>query len=151
MFIGVLLVVIGVSSCRTQYVPMPSSHARDSVHSDLHKIVNNTIIRDSMAIRFATGIAIPSGIAGQAERSGISGSSPDTVFIDRWHIEIRDRVVENTDTLRIIARDSIPYPVEVIVPGDSPVPRVYRYSLWFVILFLLYWLFRIAKAVYLRR
>lgn len=142
---------------------MPSSHARDSVHSDLHKIVNNTIIRDSMAIRFATGIAIPpgiaipSGIAGQAERSGISGPSPDTLFIDRWHIEIRDRVVENTDTIRIVEHDSIPYPV--YIPSPSPSGEgvrgvrlwIYRWALGFVILLLLYWLFRIAKAIYLRR
>ena len=42
----------------------------------------------------------------------------DTLFVDRWHTEFRDRWRHDTLTLRdsIHVNDSIPYPVEVQVP-----------------------------------
>lgn len=42
----------------------------------------------------------------------------DTLYVDRWHTEFRDRWRHDTLTLRdsIHVNDSIPYPVEVQVP-----------------------------------
>ena len=138
-----MLTSLLLTSCRTQYVVMPSSHTRDSVHLTTDHRMDSTFyfVHDSMSIRF-----------GKVSSAGGNGI-PDTVYVDRWHTAYKDRwhTLSHTDTIAVTQHDSIPYPVEVPIEVEKPIPRVYRYSLWFVILFLLYWLFRIAKAVYLRR
>ena len=128
-----LILTLLLSSCRTQYVVMPSSHTRDSLHvSSDHRY--------------------------------------DSIYIDRWHTLIlrgdtvfrtdsiyveKLRDIELHDTITVIQHDSIPYPVEVAIEVEKPVPRFYRIStiaFWLLtagILLLLLW--RIAKAVYLRR
>jgi len=91
----------------------------------------------------------------------------DSVWRDRWHTErikgdtvfIHDSIFfgeyknkEKADT--ICVRDSIPYPVEVPVITNE-VPKFYKGStiaLWVLIaLFLIYIVYRILKAVYLRK
>lgn len=75
----------------------------------------------------------------------------DTVYIDRWHTCYRDRVIETRDTLKVVQRDSIPYPVEVPIEVEKPVPRFYRHStlaFWLLCLALLAYL---SLRLYLRR
>lgn len=121
--------LILLSSCRTQYVAMPEVHSRDSTHV-------------------------------MADRRY------DSIYIDRWHTLImrgdtvwktdsiyveKLRDTEVHDTVILVQHDSIPYPVEVVREVPAPIPRWYKGCAWFAILFILYWLLRIAKAVYLRR
>lgn len=94
---------------------------RDSMRSDLHFFVKNTIIYDSIYIR---------------ERG-------DTVYIDRWHTRYRDRLIAEHDTVRITQRDSIPYPVEVPVEVEKPVPRLYKWSaigFWVILLGIIFYI-----------
>lgn len=77
----------------------------------------------------------------------------DTLFVDRWHTEFRDRWRHDTLTLKdsIHVRDSVPYPVEV--PG----PTVYiksgytKFTSWFfwicIILFILWAAWKICDRV----
>ena len=54
----------------------------------------------------------------------------------------RDKIVE------VIQHDSIPYPVEVPIEVEKPIPRFYRISAWFMVLsilcLILYILLRLA-------
>ena len=91
IIVAVLLVVItaAFSSCtRTMYVPVTSVQ-HDSIYLHTHSR-DSIVVRDSVTIR---------------ERG-------DTVWLERWRIEYRDRI--RTDTAYIERRDSIavPYPVE---------------------------------------
>lgn len=77
------------SSCtRTMYVPITSVQ-HDSIYLHTHSR-DSIVVRDSVTIR----------------------EKGDTVWIERWRIEYRDRI--RTDTAYIERRDSVavPYPVE---------------------------------------
>ena len=166
---SVLLVVL-TSCAPTQYIPLPEHHRRDSTHLSVYTRADSIreYVSDSMSIRFAKGVVpaaqrytVPSGRYTSEVSSAGGNGIPDTVYIDRWHTAYRDRwhTLNHTDTIRVTRIDTISIAVPCPSTGKGCrlrrergfIPRVYRYSLWFVILFLLYWLFRIAKAVYLRR
>lgn len=86
---GVLWLMGFFSSCtRTMYVPVTSVQ-HDSINLHTHSR-DSIVVRDSVTIR---------------ERG-------DTVWLERWRIEYRDRI--RTDTAYIERRDSVavPYPVE---------------------------------------
>lgn len=54
----------------------------------------------------------------------------DTVYVDRWHTEVRDSTVEIHDSVRVVVRDSVPYPVEVPVEVEveKPIAPFYKWS-----------------------
>ena len=86
---GVLWLMGFFSSCtRTMYVPVTSVQ-HDSIYLHTHSR-DSIVVRDSVKIR----------------------EKGDTVWLERWRIEYRDRI--RTDTAYIERRDSIqvPYPVE---------------------------------------
>lgn len=121
-----IALMLPVTACRTLTTTMTQTTTRDSVHSDVHFFVKNTIQHDSIYIH---------------ERS-------DTVFVERWSIRYRDRIVAHTDTVCVVRRDSIPYPVEVPIEVAKPIPRFYRTCttifLTILALFLLYLTIKIA-------
>lgn len=85
----VIAVLLGMCSCtRTMYVPVTSVQ-HDSIYLHTHSR-DSIVVRDSVTIR----------------------EKGDTVWLERWRIEYRDRIVR--DTAYIERRDSIavPYPVE---------------------------------------
>ncbi len=76
----------------------------------------------------------------------------DTVFVDRWHNKYVDRFLH--DTVYNSVMDSVPVTVYV----DKPVPYVpgiYKWStggFWIIVLLVVLWVvWKVAKAVYLRR
>lgn len=79
---------IWLCSCRTKYVPVESVRTeieyRDRWRRDSIHVLDSIIVKDK----------------------------GDTVFVDRWHTEYKDR--KQTDTLFIERTDSVqvPYPVE---------------------------------------
>ena len=88
-FIVALLICALFGSCTTtKYVPVPE------YHTDTVRISHNT--RDSIYVHDSTYIR----------------EAGDTMLIERWHTQWRDRIVR--DTIYQSKRDSIPYPVEVI-------------------------------------
>ena len=94
-FIVALLICALFGSCTTtKYVPIPE------YHTDTVRISHNT--RDSIYVHDSTYIR----------------EAGDTMLIERWHTQWRDRIVR--DTIYQSKRDSIPYPVEVIkeVPAE---------------------------------
>ena len=94
-FIVALLICALFGSCTTtKYVPVPE------YHTDTVRISHNT--RDSIYVHDSTYIR----------------EAGDTMLIERWHTQWRDRIVR--DTIYQSKRDSIPYPVEVIkeVPAE---------------------------------
>ena len=87
-FIVALLICALFSSCTTtKYVPVPE------YHTDTLRITNHT--RDSIYLHDSTYIR----------------EKGDTMLIERWHTQWRERIVR--DTIYQSKRDSIPYPVEV--------------------------------------
>ena len=163
-------------SCHTtRYIPMPSSHTRDSTHLSVYTRADSIreYVSDSMSIRFATGV-VPAAQRGPrevqrvgcpqrytvssgrytSEVSSAGGNGiPDTVYIDRWHTAYRDRwhTLNHTDTIRITRHDSIPYPVEVPVEVPAPIPRLYRSCTIGFFLILIAIIAFIALRLYLRR
>lgn len=87
VIVGMLVLVL-TSCTRTMYVPVTSVQ-HDSIYLHTHSR-DSIVVRDSVTIR---------------ERG-------DTVWLERWRTEYRDRIY--TDTAYIERRDSIavPYPVE---------------------------------------
>lgn len=86
---GVLWLMGFFSSCtRTMYVPVTSVQ-HDSINLHTHSR-DSIVVRDSVTIR----------------------EKGDTVWLERWRTEYRDRI--RTDTAYVERRDSIqvPYPVE---------------------------------------
>ena len=176
MLILSTLILFLCSSCApTQYIPMPSSHTRDSTHLSVYTRTDSIreYVSDSMSIRFAKGVVpaaqrgprevqrvgcpqrytVPSGRYTSEVSSAGGNGIPDTVYIDRWHTAYRDRwhTLNHTDTIRITRHDSIPYPVEVPVEVPAPIPRLYRSCTVGFFLILIAIIAFIALRLYLRR
>ena len=140
----IIITAIALSSCHTtRYIPMPSSHTRDSTHLSVYTRADSIreYVSDSMSIRF-----------GKVSSAGGNGI-PDTVYIDRWHTAYRDRwhTLNHTDTITVTRHDSIPYPVEVPVEVPAPIPRLYRSCTVGFFLILIAISAFIALRLYLRR
>ena len=88
MTIAAALLIMCCSCTRTMYVPVTSVQ-HDSIYLHTHSR-DSIVVRDSVTIR----------------------EKGDTVWLERWRIEYRDRI--RTDTAYIERRDSVavPYPVE---------------------------------------
>ena len=163
MLILSTLILFLCSSCHTtRYIPMPSSHTRDSTHLSVYTRADSIreYVHDSMSIRFAKGVVpasqrytVPSGRYTSEVSSAGGNGIPDTVYIDRWHTAYRDRwhTLNHTDTIRITRHDSIPYPVEVPVEVPAPIPRAYRYSMWFTILTIVFLILYVFLRLYFHR
>ena len=176
MLILSTLILFLCSSCHTtRYIPMPSSHTRDSTHLSVYTRADSIreYVSDSMSIRFAKGVVpaaqrgprevqrvgcrqrytVPSGRYTSEVSSAGGNGIPDTVYIDRWHTAYRDRwhTLNHTDTIRITRHDSIPYPVEVPVEVPAPIPRLYRSCTVGFFLILIAIIAFIALRLYLRR
>ena len=176
MLILSTLILFLCSSCHTtRYIPMPSSHTRDSTHLSVYTRADSIreYVHDSMSIRFAKGVVpaaqrgprevqrvgcpqrytVPSGRYTSEVSSAGGNGIPDTVYIDRWHTAYRDRwhTLNHTDTIRITRHDSIPYPVEVPVEVPVPIPRLYRSCTVGFFLILIAIIAFIALRLYLRR
>lgn len=141
---------------------MPSSHTRDSVHLTTDRRIDSTFyfIHDSMSIRFAKGVVpaaqrytVPSGRYTSEVSSAGGNGIPDTVYVDRWHTIFKDRwhTLSHTDTITVTQHDSIPYPVEVPIEVEKPIPRFYRTCTagFFLIILCLIWY--VFLRIYLRR
>lgn len=78
----------------------------------------------------------------------------DTLFVDRWHTEFRDRWRHDTLTLRdsIHVNDSIPYPVEVQVPVRvrNGYDHFTSWGFWILLVALLVWLAFKAYRLYIK-
>ena len=162
MLILSTLILFLCSSCRTQYVVMPSSYTRDSTLLSVYTRADSIreYVHDSMSIRFAKGVVpaaqrytVPSGRYTSEVSSAGGNGIPDTVYIDRWHTAYHDRwhTLNHTDTIRITRHDSIPYPVEVPVEVPAPIPRLYRSCTVGFFLILIAIIAFIALRLYLRR
>ena len=176
MLILSTLILFLCSSCHTtRYIPMPSSHTRDSTHLSVYTRADSIreYVHDSMSIRFAKGVVpaaqrgprevqrvgcpqrytVPSGRYTSEVSSAGGNGIPDTVYIDRWHTAYRDRwhTLNHTDTIRITRHDSIPYPVEVPVEVPASIPRLYRSCTVGFFLILIAIIAFIALRLYLRR
>ena len=176
MLILSTLILFLCSSCHTtRYIPMPSSHTRDSTHLSVYTRADSIreYVSDSMSIRFAKGVVpaaqrgprevqrvgcpqrytVPSGRYTSEVSSAGGNGIPDTVYIDRWHTAYRDRwhTLNHTDTITVTRHDSIPYPVEVPVEVPAPIPRLYRSCTVGFFLILIAIIAFIALRLYLRR
>lgn len=88
LLVAVLLCALLSGCTTTKYVPVPE------YHTDTLRISHNT--RDSIYVHDSTYIK----------------EKGDTIMIEKWHTQYRDRW--RTDTVYQSKRDSIPYPVEVV-------------------------------------
>ena len=94
IIVALLICALFGSCTTTKYVPVPE------YHTDTVRISHNT--HDSIYVHDSTYIK----------------EKGDTMLIERWHTQWRDRIVR--DTIYQSKRDSIPYPVGVIkeVPAE---------------------------------
>ena len=136
-----LLSLLLLSSCRTTTTTTTATktHSRDSLSMRVFTYVDSTFIDRNHTEKLHVG------------SDPVCSFRVDTLLVkDSIYIE-KLRYLSLHDTICIVERDSIPYPVEVPIEVEKPVPRVYRYSLWFAILYLLYCLMRIMHASSNRR
>ena len=109
-------------SCRTQYIPVPEVHQRDSLVMRVNKYVDSIYIDRSHTEKLIQGF--PDTLkTTNGGLSLISSFRVDTLVVkDSIYVEkVRDREVN--DTIRVTLRDSIPYPVEV--------PKYIRQRNWY--------------------
>ena len=118
-----------LTSCRTQYVVMPASHYRDSLH------VSSDYRYDSIYIdRWHTLVL-----------RGDTVFRTDSIYVEK----LRD--IELHDTITVTQHDSIPYPVEVPIEVEKPIPRFYKNCTLGFFLLLIALIAFIALRLYLRR
>ena len=130
MLILSTLILFLCSSCHTtRYIPMPSSHTRDSTHLTTDHRYDSIYID-----RWHTLIL-----------RGDTVFKTDSIYVEK----LRD--IELHDTIRITRHDSIPYPVEVPVEVPVPIPRLYRSCTVGFFLILIARIAFIALRLYLRR
>ena len=113
-FIAAMLICALFGSCTTtKYVPVPEYH-KDTLRQV-------TVRHDSVMVRDSIHVT----------------EKGDTVRIERWHTQWRDRW--RTDTIYQSKRDSVPYPVEVIkeVPAKLTWWQQTRLHLANILLYLL--------------
>ena len=122
ILIGLLLCALFSSCTTTKYVPVPE------YHTDTVRISHNT--RDSIYVHDSIMV----------QQKG------DTLTIDRWHTQWRNRIVH--DTIYQSKRDSIPvpYPVEVVkeVPAKLTWWQQTRLHLANIVL----WLLALLAVIY---
>jgi hypothetical protein len=88
----VVLSLICLTGCKTQYVPVKEIHTEYVTRTDSFIRTDSLYLHDSILVR----------------------EKGDTVTIEKWHTRYRDRIVESIKTDTFIQRDTIPvpYPVE---------------------------------------
>lgn len=122
-----VMIMVGLALCAllsgcttTKYVPVPE------YHTDTLRVTQYQ--RDSVYVHDSTYIK----------------EKGDTMLIERWHTQWRDRIVR--DTVYQSKRDSIPYPVEVIkeVPAKLTWWQQTRLHLANIVL----WLLALLAVIY---
>lgn len=117
---GLLMCALFGSCTTTKYVPVPE------YHTDTLRQV--TVRHDSVMVHDSIHVS----------------EKGDTVRIERWHTQYRDRIVR--DTIYQSKRDSIPYPVEVVkeVPAKLTWWQQTRLHLANIVL----WLLALLAVIY---
>ena len=118
--VGILLCALLSGCTTTKYVPVPE------YHTDTLRQV--TVRHDSVMVHDSIHVS----------------EKGDTVRIERWHTQWRDRW--RTDTIYQSKRDSIPYPVEVVkeVPAQLTWWQQTRLHLANIVL----WLLALLAVIY---
>ena len=118
--VGVLLCALFSGCTTTKYVTVPE------YHTDTLRQV--TVRHDSVMVHDSIHVS----------------EKGDTVRIERWHTQYRDRIVR--DTIYQSKRDSIPYPVEVVkeVPAKLTWWQQTRLHLANIVL----WLLALLAVIY---
>ena len=119
--VGVLLCALFSGCTTTKYVTVPE------YHTDTLRQV--TVRHDSVMVHDSIHVS----------------EKGDTVRIERWHTQYRDRIVR--DTIYQSKRDSIPYPVEVVkeVPAKLTWWQQTRLHLANIVL----WLLALLAVIYI--
>lgn len=99
------------------------SAVRSSTESN-HTRLSNTTQRDSIYLHDSIFVHIRA----------------DTVYLEKWHTRYKDRLVTKTDTVtnEVIRTETVQV---------SYVPSFYKYCAAFAILFVLYWLVKLALYI----
>jgi len=120
LIVGLALCALFGSCTTTKYVPVPE------YHTDTLRQV--TVRHDSVMVHDSIHVS----------------EKGDTVRIERWHTQYRDRW--RTDTIYQSKRDSIPYPVEVVkeVPAQLTWWQQTRLHLANIVL----WLLALLAVIY---
>ena len=121
IIVALLICALFGSCTTTKYVPVPE------YHTDTLRISHNT--RDSIYVHDSIRVS----------------EKDDTVRIERWHTQWRDRIVH--DTIYQSKRDSMPYPVEV--PKEVPAKLTWWQQTRILIGGVVFWLLLLAAARYI--
>ena len=103
--------------------------------------VSNNIQRDSIYLHDSSSDTYPPAKFALAYREGAGvGAPPDTVYLEKRHTRWRDRETVKTDTVTLTETKT-----ETV---EKPyVPSFYKYCAAFAILFVLYWLVKLALYI----
>ena len=123
------LMLFCMMGCSPKVVIVPEVHTEYISKTDTFISVQNNYVHDSVLVQ----------------------TKGDTVLVDRWHTQYRDRDVLKVKTDTMIQRDSVPvpYPVEV---KPSLKERAGTAAIWFVlggiITFVIFLLLRAKKMLF---
>lgn len=103
--------------------------------------VSNNIQRDNIYLHDSVSYTYRPAKISLPHREGAGGGAPpDTVYLEKWHTRWRDRETVKTDTVTLTETKT-----ETV---EKPyVPSFYRYCTAFAILFVLYWLVKLALYI----
>ena len=128
---AILLSVLLLTACRT-------TQTMTDTNTD-H--VSNNIQRDSIYLHDSVSYTYrPAKISLPYREEAGGGSPPDTVYLQKWHTRWRFCETVKTDTITL--RDTKTEMVE-----KPYVPSFYKYCAAFAILFVLYWLVKLALYI----
>ena len=102
---------------------------------------SNTTQRDSIYLHDSVSLTYRPAKISLPYREGAGvGFPPDTVYLEKWHTRWRDRETLKTDTITLTETKT-----ETV---EKPyVPSFYKYCAAFAILFVLYWLVKLALYI----
>lgn len=101
--------------------------------------VSNNIQRDSIYLHDSVSVTFHPVFSPSPCGEGRGGVF-DTLYVERWHTRWRDRETVKTDTITLTETNT-----ETV---EKPyVPSFYKYCAAFAILFVLYWLVKLALYI----
>lgn len=133
LFLIVVLVAV-LSGCRTIQQTTDQYHQKDSVRVEYVTKLDSIYLyeKDSIWIK----------------------EKGDTIFVDKWHLRYKDKIVEVRDSIYIdrLQIDSISVAMEVPV---RYVPKFYKgctWAFWIILVLVLLWIvWKLFKKFYLRK
>lgn len=110
--LAIVLLIWGMASCKTVYVPVVEEHTKDSVRTEVRVDTFYREIKDSVVVQMPCNDSI------------------EIAYVDRWHTDTKYIIREVHDTTTVAQVDKEPQIVEVekVVTQNSGLAK---FCIWF--------------------